>query len=331
MTVIAPMSDLEARVLQRVRASFPVAVRPFDVLGREMGIAESELLGIVRTLKATGALGRLGAVFDAHRLGYRSTLAALSVEEERADEVAAIISEYPGVTHAYEREDRYNLWFTLLTPSNARTRVILDELAERAGVSDVLELPAIRIFKVTAEVSGEGEAEVVSATPVEHPPVFTREEKALARLVQADLPLIERPFLALAKTLEECGYDVDEAWVVATIVGWAGDRFVRRFAAAGRTTGAGANAVSVWPVPEERIEEAGLAIASCENVSHCYQRPTAFGDSPAIYAMIHAPSRAEVDACVASILSKTGLAAPRMLYAVREFKRTSMTYFAEGE
>lgn len=326
-----PMNEVEARMLERIRASFPVAARPFDVLARELGLSEGEVLAIVRTLRATGALGRLGAVFDAHRLGYRSTLAAVSVDEDRADEVAAIIGEYPGVTHVYEREDRYNLWFTLLTPSTARTRVLLDEIAERSGVGQLLELPALRVFKVTTDMSAAGHGEVVSSTPVEHAPTFTREEKALARLVQADLPLIEHPFLALAKTLEECGYDVDEAWVVDTIVGWAAARLIRRFAASGRVSSAGANAVSVWTVPEERIDEVGQAIAACENVSHCYQRPPAFGDSPAIYAMIHAPSREGIDECVASVSARAGLARPRMLYAVREYKRTSMTYFAEGE
>lgn len=326
-----PMNEVETRVLERVRASFPVSARPFDVLAREMGRSEGEVLAVTRTLRATGALGRLGATFDAHRLGYHSTLAAVSVEEDRAEEVAALIGEYPGVTHVYEREDRYNLWFALLTPSQARTRAVLDDLAERAGVSDVLELPAIRVFKVTAEPGAGGESDVVSAAPAEHQPALTREEKALARLVQADLPLTEHPFQALAKTIEECGYDVDEQWVVDTILGWAQTRLIRRFAASGRPAPAGANAVTVWSVPEEQVEDAGRSIAGCAAVSHCYQRPAAFGDAPAIYAMMHAPNRASIDECVASVVAATGLPAPRMLYAVREFKRTSMTYFAEGE
>ena len=43
------------------------------------------------------------------------------------ESVAEAINRYPGATHNYEREGRYNLWFTLLTPGMDREQRILSE------------------------------------------------------------------------------------------------------------------------------------------------------------------------------------------------------------
>jgi DNA-binding Lrp family transcriptional regulator len=71
-------------------------------------------------------------------LGYTSELVAMKVPRERLDEVAQLVNEYEGVTHNYERDGEYNLWFTI----TAKTRVELDrrigEVRARTGVDDIL-------------------------------------------------------------------------------------------------------------------------------------------------------------------------------------------------
>ena len=94
---------------------------------------------------------KIGPIFDASRIGLKAaTLVAMRVPKNKVDDVARIINEYSNVSHNYEREDEYNVWFTLAASSNSELAMILDELKQKTGVKehDVLDLPTIRRFKV---------------------------------------------------------------------------------------------------------------------------------------------------------------------------------------
>jgi len=333
------LSDLERRVLSAIQASFPVAERPFATLGEQLGATEAEILACVRHLKDEGVIRRMGAIFDSAQLGYRSTLCAIAVPEDRLDEVGALISAYPNVTHNYQREDRYNIWFTLIAPSQERIEEILAQIAERTGIDDILNLPATRLFKIRVDFDFTGQrAERSEAPPVIVPAevvpvVFSEDDKALARLLQADLPVVERPFVEIVRALDELGFEMSEAGVIERTAEWVDTHVIRRFGAALKhhRTGFTANAMGAWYCEPDRVEEVGRIMASFKEVSHCYERPTAPTWPVNIYTMIHGRSREEAVEAAARIQQATGLAAPRLLYSVREFKKSSMTYFAEEE
>ncbi|MDP2234226.1 MAG: Lrp/AsnC family transcriptional regulator, partial [Actinomycetota bacterium] len=243
----------------------------------------------------------------------------------------------PNVTHNYLREDHYNIWFTLIAPSDADIACILGEIAESTGIDDILDLPAIRLFKIKVDFDFTGER----AARAEAPPVITPaetevveltdDERDLARLLQADLPSGEHPFAELAAELQRRGVDVDEAWVLERTRAWVDAGVSRRFGAALKhhQTGFSANAMGVWMCSEERVEEVGTVMASFKEVSHCYERPSLPQWPANLYTMIHGRSREECADVAERIREATGLEAPRLLYSTREFKKTSMCYFGE--
>jgi DNA-binding Lrp family transcriptional regulator len=61
-----------------------------------------------------------------------------------------MISRYRDVSHCYQREHEYNLWFTIAAHDEPELEKILEEIRRRAGITedDVLNLPSIRTFKV---------------------------------------------------------------------------------------------------------------------------------------------------------------------------------------
>jgi hypothetical protein len=75
----------------------------------------------------------------------------MKVPKERLDEVAKLVNSYPGVTHNYLRNHDYNMWFTLITESEKEQNDILREIQEKSGITDLLNLPAVRFFKVRVE------------------------------------------------------------------------------------------------------------------------------------------------------------------------------------
>jgi len=330
------LTDLDRRVLSRIQAGFPIEARPYEALAAEFGTTEADVLASVRRMRADRVIRRIGAIFDSARLGYRSTLCAIAAPPERIEEVAALISEYPNVTHNYEREDRYSVWFTVIAPSQERIDVILAEIADRTGITDILDLPAIRLFKIRVDFDLTGEREAAAAPKMTKPAeteavTLSGEERALARLVQEDLPDVEAPFAAIAETLRDQGVDADEAWVLGRVRAWVDTGVVRRFGAAIKhhKTGFTSNAMGVWDCTDEaEMERAGAVMAGFAEISHCYQRPRRDTWPHDLYTMIHGRSREECEAVAERVRVATGLPAPRLLYSVREFKKASMRYFA---
>ncbi len=53
--------------------------------------------------------------------------------------------------------------------------------------------------------------------------------------------------------------------------------------------------MAVWKVPEDRIDEVGLYLASFRSVSHCYLKTTNGRWEHSLFSMIHGKEREEVE------------------------------------
>lgn len=62
-----------------------------------------------------------------------------------------MVNQYPGVTHNYEREGDYNIWFTFIAESAEVIEKALDEIKERTGINKLVSLPAEKIFKIRVD------------------------------------------------------------------------------------------------------------------------------------------------------------------------------------
>lgn len=94
-----------------------------------------------------------------------------------------------------------------------------------------------------------------------------------------------------------------------------------------KTAGFPSNAMVVWSVPEQKIDETGNEIARRDEVSHCYERP-GFGRYT-IFSMIHGRSEAEVEAAIHEIASSLQITEYKVYWSARELKKSSMIYVRE--
>ena len=145
------LTDFYKSLLNLLQGSLPVCSRPFAKLAEELDTDEQTVLTRVQELKKEGYLRRIGTFFDSNNLGYKGTLVALKVDPSKMQTVAEAINLYPGATHNYEREGRYNLWFTLLTPDLETEARILDEVQSLNGVEDMLNLKANKKYKINVQ------------------------------------------------------------------------------------------------------------------------------------------------------------------------------------
>ena len=146
-----PIDDIDRNILNQIQSDFPITPRPYRTIAEELGLTEDEVLMRVLRLKASGIIRRIGGNFTPEKLGFVSTLCAAKVPEEKISQFAEVVNRYPGVTHNYRRENKYNIWFTFIAPSMEEINISLKQIAAETGVVDILNLPATRVFKIKAE------------------------------------------------------------------------------------------------------------------------------------------------------------------------------------
>ena len=331
------LDAIDRDLLEVLQSNFPLTVRPFDELARALGLDKEEVLARVRRLKQENVIRQISAIFDTRRLGYQSTLVAFHVPEGSLEHVAAQVSAHPGVSHNYARPHHYNLWFTLAVPPGIEAIDEIARLAEGADVSDWLNLPATRMFKLRTHFKlGEGASPSPHNTPRSgeqkrkvSPSVraFTPADIPFVRALQQDLPIVAYPFVEAAGQLN---LSQEDLLAKARELNEAG--IMRRFGAVlrHRRVGYGANGMACWVVPEAEVEAAGLRAAAFPEVSHCYQRPAYPPRWPyALFTMVHGQTKEQVETVVAQIAHQTGLNEYEVLYSTREFKKERVRYFAE--
>ncbi|PIP05987.1 MAG: Lrp/AsnC family transcriptional regulator [Syntrophobacterales bacterium CG_4_8_14_3_um_filter_49_14] len=144
------MDETDKKILNIIQTDFPVVAEPFKVIASMTGISEGESLARIKKLKDDGIIRRIGAVFDARKLGFASTLCAAKVPEGKLKTFIEAVNAYPGVTHNYRRNHEYNVWFTVIAPSGEELKRFFTEVTEKTGITEILSMRASRIFKINA-------------------------------------------------------------------------------------------------------------------------------------------------------------------------------------
>ncbi|KAA0944796.1 MULTISPECIES: Lrp/AsnC family transcriptional regulator [unclassified Pseudomonas] len=140
------LDELSSRLIDRYQHDMPLCTEPYQEMAQSLGCSEAAVMACLQRLELTGALSRIGPVFDHTRAG-ASTLAALAVPAERLEQVAARVSQYPEVNHNYAREHHYNLWFVLTGPNRQHLEQVLDELEKDTGLTP-LDLPMLSAYRI---------------------------------------------------------------------------------------------------------------------------------------------------------------------------------------
>ena len=147
------MSDIDSinkEILNNIQLNFPIDERPYRVLAETLGMDETELIERIQTMRQEGLIRRIGGNFSPDKLGYHSTLCAAKVPDDKIELFTQTVNSYAGVTHNYMREHAFNIWFTFIAPSVQTIEANLEEIKTKTGVETILNLPATKVFKISA-------------------------------------------------------------------------------------------------------------------------------------------------------------------------------------
>jgi len=309
------LSKVESKLLELIQAEFPLSGEPYAELGRRLGISQDEVIAHIRQLRAKGIVREIGPVLDSRRLGYQTTLVAMKVSKDYLEKASKTINEHPGVSHGYEREHRFNLWFTLSLPPEADLETELGRLSQAIGAETAFSLPVLKQFKIGTHLGGGG---------LPQPAKLSATERLIINELQPDLPLVSAPFSEMAARL-----NMDVAEFLARCQSLLPRGIMRRFGASvnHREVGLKANAMACWVAPPQMVDVAAQKLAQLSEVSHCYERKTNPLWRYNLFAMIHGHTRETCQEIADRVSGETGLKDYVLLFSTRELKKKRVKYW----
>jgi DNA-binding Lrp family transcriptional regulator len=336
------MDDTNKRLLNLLQTEVPIVPRPWVEVGERIGgISEAEVMERVQALKTAKIIRQISAIFDTRALGYESSLVAAQHDTTRVDSAAAIVNKHPGVSHNYQRNHAFNLWYTIAVSPDSRLGLArtVQVLHETSGARRTRLLPTLHLFKISVAFDIEGGApaggcgEGRFSEQQRSPTVagsLTELEKQFVREMQCDRAIEPEPFAPIAARL---GLSIGQLREMSDAMHTAGR--LRRVSAVlrHREIGFTANAMGVWVVPgtDAEILAAGEKMAGFRAVTHCYRRPT-YPDWPYnLFTMVHGRTPAECETVLAEISRATGITDYAALYSTKEYKKTRVEYFTRAE
>ena len=323
----------DKQLLNDIQWVFPLVDRPYLEISKRHNMSEDEVMRRIAYMKDMGLIRQINAIFDTRRLGYKSALVAFAVMPDKLDSVANEVNKHPGVSHNYERNHDFNMWFTLAVPPYGDMKRDLDRLASLDGVIKYRLLPTLKLYKIgvrldmvnddTEKPKPMEEVKQLNPKKIE----ITENDKHFIRELQKDLKVIPEPFKEMAENLS-----ITTTELFSKAKEYEKNGVMRRFAAILRHRDAGfsANGMVVWQVPDEKIDEIGYKLAAFPQVSHCYRRPVYSDWQFNLFSMIHARTLEAAEKIAVEMSEIVEIKDYRILFSSREFKKERVKYFEES-
>lgn len=319
---------MKDEILSRIQKKFPLVARPFEVIADELGMSEDEVLAILQEQKKANVIRQTSAIFDTKRLGYISSLVAFKIAPQKISDAVKIINSHPGISHNYERNHDFNIWFTLAVAPNSKfgLQKTVELLAKLTKADDFIILPTLKLFKINVKLNTTGKDEKKEEVKrVQHKEIeLTPLHHSIIRYAQNDIEFVHEPF---KKIVDAIGIDYDTFFGALDELQEAG--VMRRFASIlnHRKAGFSANAMVVWDVDEQNGEMIGEKAAAFSAVSHCYLRPKYPNWPYNLFTMVHGKSEEETNSIIEEMAAEIDAKSHMPLYSSREFKKVRIEYF----
>jgi siroheme decarboxylase len=141
-----------------------------------------------------------------------------------------------------------------------------------------------------------------------------------------EIPIEKEPYKKIAEKL-----GIEEKQVLDFIDKYSKSGHIRRLAAVliHQKAGKQGNAMVVWKVPPDKVDEVGKIMSTFDEVSHCYEREKIPLWDYNVYSMIHGNTDEDVKIIAKKISDATGINDYELLFSTREFKKTSPRYFPQ--
>lgn len=146
------LDEIDTALINLLQDGFPLVSRPFSVVGEQIGTSEADVIKRVYRLREAGVFTRFGPFFDAEALGGAFCLCAMSVPDDRFEDVTTMVNAHHEVAHNYERSHALNMWFVLATQTSEQIEVVAHDIEFETGL-EVLCFPKLEEFFIGFKVA----------------------------------------------------------------------------------------------------------------------------------------------------------------------------------
>jgi DNA-binding Lrp family transcriptional regulator len=328
------INGLEQTLLNDYPRDFGLSSTPFAEMAEKNNTDTATILRKIKQLKSKGIIARVGPVFRPNTIGV-STLAAMQVPLNQLKEIAELVNQYAEVNHNYEREHEFNLWFVATASDQQHLKSILRDMEQQTGIA-VMSLPLVKEFHIDLgfkmSLQGKHSSTAVGKHHASSQTVHLSTQpddliqQQLIAEIQSGLPIVERPYAEIAKKLA-----INEQEVIRRIDIMLTSGVIRRMGVIvrHRKLGYRSNAMLVWDIPDNKIDQLGRQLSKVDSITLCYQRPRhAPHWNYNLFTMIHGQDRESVEACIDDIVAKYDLEDidKATLFSKRCFKQRGACY-----
>jgi DNA-binding Lrp family transcriptional regulator len=316
------LSETQMRLIDGWQRGFPLEPSPYAQIAFGLGVSELTVLGMLSELSRQGILSRVGAVVAPNTAG-ASTLAAMAVPPERLEEVAKQVNAEPGVNHNYEREHHFNLWFVVTGQYRRALDSAIERIENQTGL-DILDLPLRTAYHIDLGFPlGNGH-------PARRSPKATSngangcgeisgDDLVLLQALENGLPIGPRPYAEIADRI-----GITEGNVIERLHALVERGVIKRLGLVvrHRELGYTANAMVVWDIDDDKVDEIGETFAEFPFVTLCYRRDRHQPHWPYnLFCMIHGRDRATVLDQIKELSARAGHPSMDILFSRRRFKQ----------
>jgi siroheme decarboxylase len=146
------LSDLEQRAIGVVQEDLPNVERPFAAQAEQLGVAEADVLDMLRTFKERKLMRRFAAVMNHRSAGFKANaMGVWAVPEAQLESIGPQMAGFAAVSHCYRRPT-YEDWpysvFTMVHGRSARDcEATIDAIRTETGVDEYCLLWSIKEYK----------------------------------------------------------------------------------------------------------------------------------------------------------------------------------------
>lgn len=300
------MDDHDRRLLIELQKEIPLVPRPFEEIGRRLGLDSAEVILRVDRLRNSLQMERVAAFLDAGKIGYQTVVLAMSVPESWADETAAVFAAHPGICQCAWFKHTMNLWCLLALPEEEPLESHLLRLQENTKPRQMVVLRTLKSFKpAVVETSKE-------ARPL------TEEERKVLRALQQDFPLTDEPFRKMG----------NEENILRTLQVLKERGVLKKISAVFPKGKTSEGTLVIWQAPEEKIGELAWKLAEERRVRSCVQRTSSAEIPYALHTVVDGKPE-EVSVWIKQLEPKIGRWPYEVLAKEKDYKKTKLIYFPQ--
>jgi DNA-binding Lrp family transcriptional regulator len=135
------LDGIDKKILLALQGDLDMSLEPYEIMAREIGVSEKEIIDRIRRMQEDGVIRRMGAMIRHIEAGIGfNGMVVWTVNPNRIEEVGNILASSPEVSHCYQRppfgEKKGTLFTMVHSDSKEKCLETVRDLAEKTKAED---------------------------------------------------------------------------------------------------------------------------------------------------------------------------------------------------